>query len=66
MTYTRYGEEPVLINIIPAREIPESKMQYCWPESDERIRAIIRGMDNRERMIVLDELRKIESEHRRG
>ena len=40
-------------------EIPENKLQYCCPESDSRIRALIRGMDDRERLVVLDEIGKI-------
>ncbi len=36
-----------------------SGRQYCAQESDERIRQMIRGMDHRERLIVLDEIEKI-------
>ena len=43
-------------------EIPENKSQYCCPESDLRIRAMIRGMDDRERMIIQDELNRIKEE----
>ena len=43
-------------------EIPEDRLQYCCPESDSRIRGIIRGMTDRERMIVLDEIGQIDQQ----
>lgn len=33
--------------------------QYCCQESDKRLREIIRGMDDRERLIALDEIGRI-------
>lgn len=64
MTDTQNGRDLiagdcVIIKGCAKVEIPESKMQFCCPESDSRIRAMIRGMDDRERMIVLDELQNI-------
>ena len=58
MVYTRPKSESVAKRYFPI-EIPENKLQYCCPESDSRIRALIRGMDDRERLVVLDEIGKI-------
>jgi len=67
VTYTRNGRDLIAGGCVIMKgctkvEIPESKMQICCPESDSRIRAMIRGMDDRERMIIQDELDKINGE----
>ena len=61
MVYTRPRSESVAKRYFPI-EIPENKLQFCCPESDLRIRALIRGMDDRERMIIQDELNRIKEE----
>ena len=61
MVYMRPKSESVAKRYIPI-EIPENKLQYCCPESDSRIRALIRGMDDRERLVVLDEINQINGE----
>ena len=40
--------------------------QYCQSESDRRLREIIRGMTDRERKIVFDEVRAIDRERSWG
>ena len=61
MVYTRPSSESA-VRQFSRIEIPENKLQYCCPESDSRIRALIRGMDDRERMIIQDELNRIKEE----
>lgn len=61
MVYTR-PEKEFAVKRFSRIEIPENKLQYCCPESDSRIRVLIRGMDNRERLIVLDEINRINGE----
>ena len=61
MVYTRPRNESA-VKRFSRIEIPENKLQFCCPESDLRIRALIRGMDDRERMIIQDELNRIKEE----
>ena len=61
MVYTQPRSESA-VRQFSRIEIPENKLQYCCPESDSRIRALIRGMDDRERMIIQDELNRIKEE----
>ena len=63
MTYHRVREEMTEIkaNVLPIYHpvLPTKTKQYCRHESDERLRALVRGMDDRERMVIMDEIRRI-------
>ena len=56
MTEIRAEQHPIIHQRIPE---PTKTKQYCIHESDKRLREKIRGMDDRERMVVMDEIRKI-------
>jgi len=47
------------ISLIPKKALPTKTKQYCRRASDRAIKDMIRGMDDRERMIVAHELLKI-------
>lgn len=58
MTFERVGEEVVKVTQRKRVKLKpvEDRSQYCMQKSDDRLREIIRGMDDRERMIVLEEI----------
>jgi len=66
MIYTRLKNGDGIIEIrcesvplIPTKTPPTKTKQYCRRASDRAIKDMIRGMDDRERMIVAHELLKI-------
>ena len=59
MTYERMNGEVVKVTKRQRVKLAPVGGQYCPDISDEIIRERVRGMDDRERMIVLDEIRHI-------
>ena len=63
MTYERVGNEIMKVTSRARAKVKPVNGKHwneiCIERSDDRIREIIRGMDDRERMIVLDEIGNI-------
>lgn len=59
MTYERMNGEVVKVTRRPRVKLAPVGGQYCSDRSDEIIRERVRGMDDRERMIVMDEIGRI-------
>lgn len=66
MTYMRAGDEireikfeKVVVHPIRPKATQARDRKYCSQEAEKRLREVIRGMDDAERMIVLDEIGRI-------